>query len=48
MSRFAWNPDEVKKGDKVTVYGFVAKDGSAYMASQAIDLPNGKSLPGEP
>jgi hypothetical protein len=26
----------------------VAKDGSAYMALQTIDLPNGKSLPGEP
>jgi len=48
LSRFGWSPDTVKKGDKVTVYGFVAKDGSAYMALQKIDLPNGKSLPGEP
>ena len=48
LSRFGWSPDVVKKGDKVTVYGFVAKDGSAYMALQKIDLPNGKSLPGEP
>src|ERR1700757_577244 len=48
LSRFGWTPDVVKKGDKVTVYGFVAKDGSPYMALQKIDLPNGKSLPGEP
>jgi hypothetical protein len=48
LSRFGWSPDVVKKGDKVTVYGFVAKDGSPYMALQTIELPNGKSLPGEP
>ena len=48
LSRFGWSPDVVKPGDKVTVHGFVAKDGSAYMALQKIDLPNGKSLPGEP
>lgn len=48
LSRFGWNPTTVKKGDKVTVYGFIAKDGSPYMALQKIDLPNGKSLPGEP
>lgn len=48
LSRFGWSPATVKIGDKVTVYGFVAKDGSPYMALQKIDLPNGKSLPGEP
>jgi uncharacterized protein DUF6152 len=48
LSRFGWNPEIVRKGDKVTVYGFIAKDGSPYMALQKIDLPNGKSLPGEP
>ena len=48
LSRFGWTPDVVKTGDRVTVYGFVAKDGTPYMALQKIDLPNGKSLPGEP
>jgi hypothetical protein len=48
LKRFGWSLDTVKVGDKVTVYGFVAKDGSPYMALQKIDLPNGKSLPGEP
>jgi Family of unknown function (DUF6152) len=48
LSRFGWSPDVVKHGDKVTVHGYLAKDGSPYMALQKIDLPNGKSLPGEP
>jgi hypothetical protein len=48
LSRFGWSPDVVKPGDKVTVHGYLAKDGSPYMALQKIDLPNGKSLPGEP
>ena len=48
LSRFGWNPDVVKRGDHVTVYGFVAKDGSAYMSLQRIELPNGKALPGAP
>lgn len=48
LTRFGWSADTLRAGDKVTLYGFVAKDGSAYMALQKIDLPNGKSLPGEP
>ena len=48
LTRFGWTPDTVKKGDKVKVYAFIAKDGSSYLALQKIDLPNGKSLPGEP
>jgi len=48
LTRFGWSPDVVKYADKVTVHGFVAKDGSPYMALQKIDLSNGKSLPGEP
>lgn len=48
LTRFGWTPDTVKKGDKVKVYAFIAKDGSPYLALQKIELPNGKSLPGEP
>jgi len=48
LSRFGWNPDIIKRGDRVTVYGFVAKDGTAYMSLQRIELPNGKALPGAP
>ena len=48
LSRFGWTPGTVKIGDKVTLYGFIAKDGSPYMALQKIDLPNGKSMLGEP
>lgn len=48
LSRFGWSPTILKHGDHVTVRGFVAKDHSAYMSLQKIDLPNGKSLQGAP
>jgi hypothetical protein len=48
LKRFGWSPDTVKRGDRVKVYGFRAKDGSPYMHLEKIDLPNGKSLPGFP
>jgi len=48
LSRFGWSPDVLKKGDHVTVHGFVAKDGTAYMSLQKIEMPNGKSLLGSP
>ncbi|HTZ32558.1 MAG TPA: DUF6152 family protein [Methylomirabilota bacterium] len=43
-----WTPDTVKKGDKVTIQGFVAKDGSPYMSLGKIILPDGRSLLGAP
>ena len=43
-----WTKDTVKPGDKVTVQGFRAKDGSAYMSLGKIELPNGQSLLGAP
>ena len=43
-----WTKDTVKPGDKVTVQGFRAKDGSAYMSLGKIVLPNGQSLLGAP
>jgi len=48
LSRFGWSPTVLKRGDRVTVRGFVAKDHSAYMSLQKVDLPNGKSLLGAP
>jgi hypothetical protein len=48
LSRFGWSPTVLKHGDRVSVRGFVAKDHSAYMSLQKIDLPNGKSLLGAP
>jgi len=48
LSRHRWTPTVLKKGDQVTVDGFVAKDHSPYMALQEIHLPNGDSLPGAP
>jgi hypothetical protein len=43
-----WSRDTVKPGDQVTVQGFRAKDGSAYMALGKIVLPNGQTLLGAP
>ncbi len=48
LTRFGWSPTVLKHGDHVTVRGFVAKDHSAYMSLQKIELPNGKGLPGAP
>jgi hypothetical protein len=43
-----WTRDTVKRGDKVTVQGFRAKDGSAYMSLGKIELPDGRTLLGAP
>ena len=43
-----WTPDTVKKGDRVTIQGFVAKDGSPYMSLGRITLPDGRTLLGAP
>ena len=49
LTRFGgWTPKTVKRGDHVTVEGFLAKDGSHYMNLGKIVLPNGKSLEGAP
>jgi len=48
LSRFGWSPNVLKRGDRVTVRGFLAKDHSLYMSLQKIELPSGKSLPGAP
>jgi hypothetical protein len=43
-----WTKNTVKRGDKITVQGFKAKDGSAYFSVGRIWLPNGQSLEGKP
>ena len=43
-----WNAHTVKRGDKITVQGFWAKDGSHYLSVGRIWLPNGQSLEGKP
>jgi hypothetical protein len=48
LSRFGWSPTVLKHGDKVTVRGFVAKDGTPYMSLSKIELANGEALPGAP
>ena len=46
LNRLGWSPNTVKRGDRVTVHGFRAKNGSPYMCLAEIDLPNGQSMPG--
>lgn len=43
-----WTEKTVKRGDRVMVQGFRAKDGSPYMSLGRIWLPNGQSLEGKP
>lgn len=43
-----WTETTVKRGDHVTVQGFLAKDGSSYMSLGRIWLPDGRSLEGKP
>lgn len=39
-----WSRDMLKRGDPVTVSGFVARDGRKFMTGKAIVLANGKAL----
>jgi hypothetical protein len=48
LGHFGWNPHSLKHGDQVKVSGFVAKDGSPYMAVHAVILSAGKKLSGAP
>ena len=49
LTRFGgWTRDTVRRGDQITVEGFRAKDGSAYMSLTTVRLPNGKTLSAAP
>ncbi len=48
LGRHGWSPNSLKHGDRVTVFGFRAKDGSSYMSVGRIELADGKSLSGSP
>jgi hypothetical protein len=43
-----WNATTVRRGDRVRIQGFLAKDGSPYMSVGRIWLPDGRSLEGRP
>ena len=48
LGRHGWSQNSLKRGDRVTVFGFRAKDGSFYMSVGRIELADGKSLSGSP
>ena len=48
LTRFGWTKTTIEVGDQVKIFGFRAKDGSAYLHLERIELPGGKALPGFP
>ena len=49
LTRFGgWTRDTVRRGEQITVEGFRAKDGSAYMSLTTVQLSDGKILSAAP
>jgi hypothetical protein len=44
LTRRGWKKDELKKGDRVTLEGFGAKDGSNKANATTVTLPDGRKL----
>ena len=44
LQRRGWTRDSIKAGDRVTVDGWLARDGSHLMRLRKIRLPDGKEL----
>ena len=47
LRRLGWSPTVVKPGDKVTVEGWLARDGTRYMRMRKVTRPDG-SMVGQP
>src|ERR1700683_3940930 len=47
LARRGWTHDSLKVGDKVTVRGYLAKDGSHAADGRQVTLPDGRKI-GEP
>lgn len=44
LTRNGWSKDSLKLSDAITIYGFLAKDGSKTCNLRTVTLPNGKSV----
>ena len=44
LTRYGWNKDVVKVGDRVSIDGWVAKDGSKRMNAKSVTLADGREL----
>jgi hypothetical protein len=44
LTRRGWKPEELKKGDRVTVAGYAAKNGSNVANASTVTLPDGRKL----
>ncbi len=44
LTRNGWTKDSLKIGDKVTIEGWLAKDGSKTCNARSVKLPNGQAV----
>ena len=44
LQRNGWKRDSLKAGDKVTVEGFLARDGSNHVNGRSVILPDGRKV----
>jgi hypothetical protein len=44
LTRNGWSRDSLKLGQPITVYGFLAKDGSKTCNLRSVTLPDGRSV----
>jgi hypothetical protein len=44
LTRNGWSKDSLKPNEQLTIYGFLAKDGSKTCNLRTVTLPNGRSV----
>jgi hypothetical protein len=44
LTRNGWSKDSLKSNEQITIYGFLAKDGSKTCNLRTVTLPNGRSV----
>jgi hypothetical protein len=44
LARYGWTKASLKSGDKVTIDGWQARDGSMKMSAKSVTAPNGKDM----
>jgi hypothetical protein len=47
LRRRGWTPDSLKPGDRVTIEGYRARDGSNYLRIAYVVFPDGRRLEGQ-
>jgi hypothetical protein len=44
LTRAGWSKDSLKSNEQITIYGYLAKDGSKTCNLRTVTLPNGKTV----